>query len=254
MDTHRLLLVEDSHLNQAVVTTILDNAGYHTDLADNGREALKAVRSQHYDLILMDLDMPEMNGFEATEAVRRLKTPIASVPIIAVTANISAQARERAQRVGMNDYLTKPIDAALLLATIKHWLTSPIGNKKIPVSPAKSQRLDTSTLKQLEMDTDPVALQRIIGLFIDETRARLVRIADASRMRDWQRLQYEAHALKSAAAALGVNQLQQHARQLDAACQQGDNERSLVLANTITTIALPALKSLADYAEKKFKL
>ena len=252
MHKYCLLVVEDSHLNQAVITTVLENGGYQTNVADNGLEALEAVQQQHYDLILMDLDMPEMNGFDATQALRQLSTPIATVPIIAVTANVSPHARERAQQVGMNDYVTKPIDPASLLATIKHWLKLPSTSAtSLPPAP---ERLDTSTLKQLEIDIDPVALQRIIGLFVDETQARLERIAKASKIHDWRGIQYEAHALKSAAATLGVKQLQRHAQQLDKACNQGDREQSLTLANTISTVALPALDALAEYADKNFEL
>ena len=96
MPEQRLLLVEDSHVNQSIITVILNKAGYRTDVADNGREALQILRTQTYDLILMDLDMPEMDGFEATTAIRQLAEPTRSVPVIAVTANISPEARERA--------------------------------------------------------------------------------------------------------------------------------------------------------------
>jgi CheY-like chemotaxis protein/HPt (histidine-containing phosphotransfer) domain-containing protein len=252
MPEQRLLLVEDSHVNQAIITVILGNAGYRTDVADNGREALHILDTQTYDLILMDLDMPEMDGFEATTAIRQLPEPVCSVPVIAVTANISPEARERARQVGMNDYLTKPIVPAALLTMLQHWLKSALP-ASAAVSADNPEKLDTSILRQLETDTDPVALHRIIGLFIDETRNRLERIAGASKIRDWRRIQYEAHALKSAAATLGVKQLHRHAQQLDEACNSGDRKRSLMLADSISAIGLPALEALASYADQHFK-
>jgi CheY-like chemotaxis protein/HPt (histidine-containing phosphotransfer) domain-containing protein len=252
MQEQRLLLVEDSHVNQSIITVILSKAGYRTDVADNGREALQILTTQTYDLILMDLDMPEMDGFEATAAIRQLAEPTRSVPVIAVTANISPEARERARQVGMNDYLTKPVVPAALINMLQHWLNSTPLRTPLPY-PETPGNLDTSILRQLEADTDPIALHRIIGLFIDETRNRLERITGACRIRDWRRIQYEAHALKSAAATLGAKQLHRHAQQLDEACNSGDRKRSLLLADSIASVALPALEALSSYADQHFK-
>ena len=119
----RILLAEDSPTLQLVTQTILKKAGYHVDVADNGLEAVAAVRTGNFDLVLMDIQMPEMNGVEATRHIRQLPPPLPSdIPIIALTAfAMKGDAKEFLQ-AGMNDYITKPIDRASLEAVLARWL------------------------------------------------------------------------------------------------------------------------------------
>ncbi len=123
----RLLLVEDSVTNQLVASTLLKIAGYRVDIASNGMEAVNAVKSTPFDLVLMDIAMPEMDGIAATKAIRALPAPAGRTPIIAMTANAMVGDRERFLDAGMNDYVPKPIERPYLLATIARWL---------PASPA----------------------------------------------------------------------------------------------------------------------
>ena len=118
----RILVVEDNKVNQILACTILDNAGYRTDVAGNGIEALQALASRPYDLVLMDMNMPEMDGLEATTEIRKLAGQMAEIPIIAMTANAMKGDRERCLMAGMNDYASKPIDTAKLLERIAFWL------------------------------------------------------------------------------------------------------------------------------------
>ena len=126
----RLLLVEDSVTNQLVASTLLKIAGYRVDIASNGMEAVNAVKSTPFDLVLMDIAMPEMDGIAATKAIRALPAPAGRTPIIAMTANAMVGDRERFLDAGMNDYVPKPIERPYLLATIARWL---------PASPAATQ-------------------------------------------------------------------------------------------------------------------
>jgi signal transduction histidine kinase len=119
----RVLLVEDNSLNQKVALMMLRNLGYDADLAGNGREALSAVTSQHYDLVLMDCQMPEMDGFEATRQIRSGATPGSQIPIVAMTANAFAANRDDCLASGMNDYLAKPVRLADLGAKLEFWLS-----------------------------------------------------------------------------------------------------------------------------------
>ena len=117
----RVLVVEDVKVNQQLVLTILGKAGYRTDIAGNGLEAIDAVRNLPYDAVLMDVQMPDMDGLEATRRIRRLGGEVAEVPIIAMTANAMLGDREVCLQAGMNDYITKPINRADLLHKLAYW-------------------------------------------------------------------------------------------------------------------------------------
>jgi CheY-like chemotaxis protein len=117
----RILLVEDNHVNQLVATAMLSAQGYLIDVAENGVKGVEAVINGDYDLVLMDIQMPEMNGVEATHRIRALESDKSSIPIIAVTAHAMQGDREIYLAAGMNDYVSKPIDPELLLAAITRW-------------------------------------------------------------------------------------------------------------------------------------
>jgi CheY-like chemotaxis protein len=115
-----ILLVEDNHVNQMVAMNLLKKAGYHADAVANGLEALKALEKKDYDLILMDVQMPEMDGYEATAAIRKGYVK-PSIPIIGLTANAMKGDREKCIEAGMDDYLSKPMRPAMLYQLIDKW-------------------------------------------------------------------------------------------------------------------------------------
>jgi len=118
----RILVAEDNLVNQRVVLGLLAKLGHHADAVRNGLEAVKAVESGTYDVVFMDCQMPELDGFEATRRIRRLSGTCARVPIVALTANAMQGDRERCLDVGMNDYVTKPVDVGRLLAALQRFL------------------------------------------------------------------------------------------------------------------------------------
>jgi two-component system sensor histidine kinase/response regulator len=116
---YHLLLVEDNAVNQRLGMRLLEKLGYVVDVASDGQEAIDCCASQLYDLVLMDCQMPIMDGFEATVAIRASQN---AVPIVAMTGNVSQSDREICLNVGMNDYVSKPINFSILNETIKKWL------------------------------------------------------------------------------------------------------------------------------------
>lgn len=118
----RVLIVEDNPINQRVAVILANKLGFVADVAGDGSEALNMVRNQEYTLILMDCQMPVMDGFEATKAIRALDRPISRVPIIAVTANVMEGQRDKCLAAGMNDYLPKPINKDVLRKAVDKWI------------------------------------------------------------------------------------------------------------------------------------
>jgi CheY-like chemotaxis protein/HPt (histidine-containing phosphotransfer) domain-containing protein len=217
----RLLLVEDSPTNQMVATAFLKTAGYRVDVAANGLEGVEAVRTVPYDLVLMDIAMPEMDGLAATRAIRALPPPAAHRPIIAMTADTMEGDRERCLAAGMNDHVGKPVDRALLLDTVARWLppepAAPgCGAEEEEDGPA-ADTLDAEVLGQLARDLNPELLADVIRQFLDETLARAERIAGAGA--DMRVLAQEAHTLKSTADTFGAKRLSTAALDLELACR-----------------------------------
>ena len=126
----RILLAEDNLVNQKIALRLLEKAGLSADLAKNGKEAVNAVQNANYDLILMDCQMPEMDGFEATAAIRKLEEATRRhTPIVALTANAMTGDRERCLDCGMDDYVSKPFDVKALQRLITQWLEPAVASR-----------------------------------------------------------------------------------------------------------------------------
>ncbi|WP_109118855.1 ATP-binding protein [Azospirillum sp. TSO22-1] len=214
----RLLLVEDSPTNQMVATAFLKAAGYRIDVAANGLEGVEAVRTVPYDLVLMDIAMPEMDGLSATRTIRALPPPAGARPIIAMTADTMEGDRERCLAAGMNDHVGKPVDRARLLEVVERWLPpEPVAPSADAEDGPAPDTLDDEVLAQLARDLDPELLADVIRQFLEETRERVERIAGAEA--DATALAQEAHTLKSTAATFGAQRLSAAARELEMACR-----------------------------------
>ena len=241
----RILLAEDGEANQLVAAAILRKAGYAVDLARDGEEAVGAARTAAYDLVLMDVRMPRMDGFAATAAIRAMPGQAGRVPILAMTASVMAGDREKCLAAGMDGHLPKPMDRAGLLAAVAEVLDA---RPRRPRALAPEEEphgapalLDHTTLEELRSAVGPGRLPRLIGVFAEETRARLARLAS---MTDLRAIEEEAHGLKSAAGTFGAAALRETAAALEAACVAGETRTALALRDS-----LPALveRSLAAY-------
>ncbi|MEQ9641307.1 MAG: response regulator [Alphaproteobacteria bacterium] len=241
----QVLLAEDSPTNQLVTKAMLDGMPVEIDIAPDGQQAVESARLRSYDLILMDVAMPVMDGLSATEAIRRTTPYNQHVPIIALTANTMFDDQERCLAAGMNDFLSKPITRQALLGTLSRWCREvgmPDGSR--PISSAGL--LDDATLSQLRHDTGQDAYQRLIASFAAEARSRQARLAAAAAAGDRVAVEHEAHSLKSTSGTYGARKLAQIAAAIEAAAMQDSLarvERDIAGLTQLTEATLQALEA-----------
>jgi signal transduction histidine kinase/response regulator of citrate/malate metabolism len=213
----RLLLVEDIEANQEIARAVLESVGHQVDVARDGYEAIRAVRSKDYDLVLMDIQMPGMDGITATRRIRELPGPARNVPIIAMTANVLPEQVAEFRRAGMNDHIGKPFDRQALYSLIERWLPD-----VMIVDTSEHERgmpqagIDAGVYGDLEA---LLGKERMAGLVkkLEDHLARAFAIDPATDL-DRQALAREAHIVVSQAGMLGFTELSERCRELERAC------------------------------------
>ncbi len=214
----QILVVEDNPVNQTVAEALLRCLGYQPTQVSNGVEALAALEQQDYDVIFMDVEMPEMDGLTATRLIRHHFGH--SVSIIGMSAAAFPESRQRALEAGMNDYLTKPIQLQTLSAALQQ-STAPTSDI-LGGEPALS--LDPQvllTLKTVLGSQSMEVIPRMLQTFVWDTTQRLQDMAQASAQEDWARLRKLAHGLKGTSSQLGAQKLYKLAQDLEAGCRLG---------------------------------
>ena len=207
----KVLLAEDNVINQQVAVGLLAKRGHQVTVTTNGREALEAIERDTFDVVLMDIQMPEMSGFEATAAIRfRERQTGGHLRIIAMTAHAMSGDRERCLVAGMDGYLPKPIDRNMFFAVVEQDGALPAGAS----GATPSNVFDPGALLE-RLGGDEQLVARVVGLFLEDCPARLRAIKEAVDARSAERIRTEAHALKGAAANLSVSELVEAARMLE---------------------------------------
>ena len=240
-----LLLVEDNPINQEVALDLLREAGLHADLASNGEEALICAQAAHYDLVLMDMQMPVLDGLDATRALRRLPG-YAATPILAMTANAFSEDRERCLAAGMNDHIGKPVDPQVLFDKLLQWLPgTPPG--VAPQSPPATPAVDGEKLPEIDglnsfaglksLNGNLASYRRLLHTFADKAAGQLAELRQQLADGDRESSQRQAHSLKGAAATLGAEAVCDKARALEKALKEAA-EPALVddLASQLDTV------------------
>jgi CheY-like chemotaxis protein len=230
-----VLVAEDSPVNQKVALHQLEKLGYRTALANNGQEAIDMCKTEKYGLILMDLQMPEVDGFEAARAIRLLEG-YRDVPIIAMTANAAPIERENCIEAGMNDFAQKPVKREELAALLAKWVKPNPGEETVEaVDPAKSEEITTGSdsvdpealqrLKDLhDNEEDTSFLKELIDIFLQNTPLHIAKIKDQVEQNNADMIRKTAHAIKGSSAVLGALHLVTMCTALENAARAGDFE------------------------------
>jgi len=207
-----ILIAEDLIVNQTFALKALGRMGYQAQVANNGRRALEAVQRERFDVVLMDMQMPEMDGLEATRHIRAELSVEQQPYIIAMTANATPEDRAHCLTAGMNDFLSKPVQARELRKVLEKLL--PVNESPLPPLPPPAVSLPTLNLGDLDPSLLPV--------FIEELRGLLTQLHTALAQSNARAIREAAHAIKGSAGYLGAATLERLAGQLENAGKQGD--------------------------------
>jgi signal transduction histidine kinase/ActR/RegA family two-component response regulator len=231
----RVLLVEDILPNQLVTAMMLRREGHMVDVADSGEAALRLLSAVPYDVVLMDVFMPGMNGLDATKHIRSLAGPASVVPIIALTANTAAEDRERCLRAGMNDMVAKPVELARLLDVIGRlvWPSRPRPQSELAGPEPDEPILAAERIAELRANLTPATVADLAEHCLAELRDRLPGLCDALSSGDAQDIEAHAHAMAGLAASYGMAALDQRLRAVIDAARGGSPPRADVIGDEL---------------------
>ncbi len=256
----RVLLVEDNQVNLKVAQKLIQYIGYPFDVANNGLEALEKVKQHRYRMILMDCQMPVMDGYLATRRIREYETAadLNKTPIIAMTANAMMGDREKCLAAGMDDYMSKPLNRYVLEKTLKKWdplkqqpdTHAPPLTKEPDAANINDKWLSIKTLREIrEFMGDDV--ERLLSLFKQDAPGTLRHMRQALHNKDFKEVRKHAHSLKSASANIGARGLSYFCKRMEAEALSGDIPRLHSLMENIKKSYLLTVREIDKYAPGK---
>jgi signal transduction histidine kinase/CheY-like chemotaxis protein/HPt (histidine-containing phosphotransfer) domain-containing protein len=233
----RILIAEDNAINREVVVLQLQRANYKADTVTNGREALEALEKNSYDIVLMDCQMPEMDGYQATKEIRRREGEAKHTVIIAMTAYALPEDREACLAAGMDDYISKPIRQHELAAVLERWVEkksprSETDNSQKHLDGGETASIDASvieSLRKLQMEGEPDFLSSLIDLFFEDASDHLAIMHTAIAQTDARVLANKAHSLKSSCGNLGATKMTAICQSLEGIGRKGSVDGAAAL-------------------------
>jgi len=263
----RILIAEDNKINQKFAVALLSCEGHIAEVAENGHLAVDAVRAGNFDVVLMDIQMPELDGVGATRQIRSLPGPERDIPIIAMTAHAMAGAREEYLAAGMNDYVSKPVHPAVLLSKLAAIAAAP--NRVAVPEPAASGNtgansnelkepavpvLDEKRLGELQAAMNPGALRKFLSLYLFDADLHLEQIVRSRSDKNFARVSSEAQVLVSTAGNLGAMQTEAAARRLETACRTGNYDQTYSLIRDLAEASARSSGALRVWLEGKIHI
>lgn len=258
-----ILVAEDHPVNQKIMALLLEMAGLHYEIVSNGKEAVQSAKNKSYGLILMDIMMPEMDGFEASFEIRTMQFGRGRhTPIIAVTAMDRRNVQDQCIRSGIDDYIAKPISQQILKEKIEHWLhrkivmqsSAPAIQEKVVVLnkivPAESDGLYTIDKKYLQFMYGLEQLEDILALFLTVTESLLAQLESAIKQQDVSIVRRMAHEIKGSSYAISASEMATLCRDLE---KQGEEQNWPEAARTYAALGL-AFARVRQYLENEQQL
>jgi CheY-like chemotaxis protein len=228
----RVLVVEDVKLNQLLMKTLLDDFGFQRDIAVNGEIAIEKLKANSYDLVLMDLQMPVMDGFTATKYIREHIST--TIPIIALTADVTTTDLQKCTEVGMNDYVSKPIDEKILYNKIVSNIHDhDLNLKAIPVIISEKDRLtDLAFMKSLTKE-DPELMVKMLKLYTEQTAALMLELKTSLKDMNWTAIYSAAARIIPSFAIVGLK-------------KECGEIAATILERAVTETGLDEIRTLVD--------
>ncbi len=256
----KVLLVEDNDINQQVANELLEKAGLIVNISNNGKEAIEKVESSEFDLILMDVQMPVMDGLEATRCIR--KDPrFSNLPIVAMTAQAMTGDREKCIEVGMDDYITKPIDIKELFSTLVKWIKpkdrkitdGDSAQKIFLVNEVSGKDDQLTTLSGVDIETGLIRVggnmklyKKLLINFRDDYSNSFQEIKSAIENNNLKDAERYAHTVKGVAGNIGINNLQKTAADLETGIRKRETNRYGIMLKKYSKELSKALTTLKD--------
>ncbi len=238
-------MAEDNPVNQLVAHGLLAGLGYAVEVVADGQQSVAALGRGQYDLVLMDCQMPVMDGYAAAAAIRRQEGGGRRTPIVAMTAHALAGEAEKCRAAGMDDYVTKPVTVERLAAVVARWTPAAgAGRPDVALDPSV-----IAALREIEQG-QPGLLARMVGLYLRDALAQLAALRQAAERGDAHELEWAAHSLKGGSAQIGATAMVALCRDLETVAHAADSSRAALVATLERTFdqvraALAALPEAA---------
>jgi CheY-like chemotaxis protein len=206
----RILVADDQAVNRKLTQRRLEQLGFDVDVAENGLQAVEAVGRRSYHLVFMDCHMPAMDGFRATEEIRRLEGTRRRTPVVALTASVVGPERERCTAAGMDDYVVKPVSDADLMRVLSRWILD-------------RSAIDVARISVLRNLSEPEAsvLREVIGIYLAEAPSQIASMREAVAAGNQALLAAAAHALMSSSGNVGATSVREICRELETIGRSG---------------------------------
>jgi CheY-like chemotaxis protein len=256
----RVLVAEDNMANQKVALKMLTKLGCRADVVANGQEAVDALRTVPYDLVFMDCNMPDVDGFTATEMIRKMEANDKHTVVIAMTANALKGDRDRCLAAGMDDYVSKPVSQKALEDIVNEWREKTMQESSAGIAATERHRdveepaIDRARLDELAElgdEEDPEWIMSILQKFEEDTASRVVKLVVAAETGDAPALGQTAHALKGSCSNLGAMQMASIAEGLQALGQSGRTTGAADMVHALETAFARAKAAIEQYTSTR---
>ncbi|HEY8132629.1 MAG TPA: PAS domain S-box protein [Thermoanaerobaculia bacterium] len=238
-EEHKILVVEDNVVNQKVAFGQLRHLGYEAEVVGSGAEAIDAIRRRSYDLILLDCQMPDIDGYDVARSIRRMASATRRVPIVAMTAHAMEGEREKCLAAGMDDYLAKPVSTQRLSTVLVRWLGT------------REEVVDTEKIAGLQQlaRANPSFMRDIAGLFREDALVRIHELRDSASRADAETLARAAHSLKSSSGNIGAARMYSLCATIESSARERNLEGVAEMVEQLAAELDRALHALAQSAD-----